>query len=119
MPGAILQTGSHEGVRVGPYSLAELEPVALKATRAAALACQCWIGRGSGDGADGAATGAMRAALANPSGLGTVVVGEGVKDEAPMLFDGEQLGAKAGFAFDTAVDPLSAPRCARRDSRAR
>lgn len=106
MAGEILQDGSRGGLRVGPHSLAELEPVALAATSAAALACQRWIGRGSGDGADRAATEAMRAALGDASGLGTVVVGEGTKDEAPMLFDGEQLGAEGGFEFDIAVDPL-------------
>lgn len=86
--------------------LGSLEPVALAATRAAALACQRWIGRGSGKDADHAATEAMRAALAQAPGLGTVVVGEGAKDEAPMLFDGEELGTDEGFRFDIAVDPL-------------
>lgn len=107
MPGPILQDGSPVRMLHGdPHPLAELEPVALEATGAAALACQRWIGRGSGDDADGAATEAMRAALANGSGFGTVVVGEGAKDSAPMLFDGEQLGTEAGLEFDIAVDPL-------------
>jgi fructose-1,6-bisphosphatase II len=106
MPSATVQDGHHVGVRIEPHSLAELEPVALEATTAGALACQRWIGRGSGDGADGAATGAIRAALANAAGLGTVMVGEGAKDHAPMLFDGEQLGAEGGLEFDIAVDPL-------------
>lgn len=100
MPGAILrerscENGSYGDRRAGPPSLAEFEPVALEATRPAALACQRWIGRGSGKGADAAAAGAMRAALANASGRGTVVVVEGAKDAAPMLFDSEQLGAEA------------------------
>ncbi|MGI8429162.1 MAG: class II fructose-bisphosphatase [Solirubrobacteraceae bacterium] len=86
--------------------LTDLEPVALEATRAAALACQRWVGRGSSNDADGAATEAMRGALAQALGAGTVVVGEGEKDEAPMLFDGERLGARDTPEFDIAVDPL-------------
>jgi fructose-1,6-bisphosphatase II / sedoheptulose-1,7-bisphosphatase len=61
----------------------------------------------------------MRAALANASGPGTVVVGEGAKDEAPMLFDGEQLGAKADCEFDIAVDPLECTSLCAKDSQAR
>jgi len=83
-----------------------LEPIALAATRAAALACQDWIGRGDGKAADGAATEAMRSALDAAPGLGTVVVGEGAKDDAPMLFHGERLGALDHPEFDIAVDPL-------------
>ncbi|MDQ2760513.1 MAG: class II fructose-bisphosphatase [Actinomycetota bacterium] len=94
--------------------LASLEPVALEATRAAAVACQPWVGRGSPDGADEAATEAMRTALGQARGPGTVVVGEGEKDDAPMLFDGERLGANEGPAFDIAVDPLECTKlCAR------
>lgn len=92
--------------RVETESLAELEPVAIEATRAAALACQRWIGRGSGKAADAAATEAMRAALAHAPGVGRIVVGEGAKDEAPMLFAGEQLGTNELVEFDIAVDPL-------------
>jgi fructose-1,6-bisphosphatase II len=102
----MLQDDTSTGLRNRAYSLAHLEPVALEATRGAALACQRWIGCGSGTAADGAATEAMRAALAQAPGIGTVVVGEGAKDEAPMLFDGERLGNKHGFEFDIAVDPL-------------
>jgi len=87
-------------------SLRQLEPAALAATRAAALACQRWVGRGSGPAADEAATEAMRTALAPAPGSGTVVVGEGAKDEAPMLFDGERVGDGKGPDFDIAVDPL-------------
>ncbi|MGI8594022.1 MAG: fructose-bisphosphatase class II family protein [Solirubrobacteraceae bacterium] len=83
----------------------QFERVALRATMAAALACQGWIGRGDGKAADGAATDALRDVLAASPGLGTVVVGEGAKDEAPMLYDGEQLG-QGGLEFDIAVDPL-------------
>jgi len=83
-----------------------LEATALQAVRAAALACQPTVGRGSGRAADAAATDAMRAALATAPGSGTVVVGEGEKDAAPMLFDGERVGCLEAPAFDVAVDPL-------------
>jgi fructose-1,6-bisphosphatase II len=86
--------------------LARLEATALAATRAAAMACQRWIGRGSGQAADAAATDAMRTALATAPGTGTVVIGEGVKDRAPMLYDGELVGTRRGPSFDIAVDPL-------------
>jgi fructose-1,6-bisphosphatase II len=103
---ARLQADPRTAVRIATGSLAELEPVALEATRAAAIACRRWIGRGDGRAADGAATQAMRVALGRAPGLGTVVVGEGAKDQAPMLFDGERLGAPDGLEFDIAVDPL-------------
>jgi fructose-1,6-bisphosphatase II len=94
--------------------LPDLEPVALEATRAAALACRRWIGRGNPNAADRAATEAMRVALAGAPGIGTVVVGEGAKDRAPMLFDGEQLGSGDGPSFDIAVDPLECTKlCAK------
>ena len=96
----------HEQESLVRASVHQLEPVALAATRAAALACQRWVGRGSGPAADEAATEAMRTALASAPGRGTVVVGEGAKDEAPMLFDGEEVGDGGGLDFDIAVDPL-------------
>ena len=83
----------------------DLESTALMATGAAALACRRWVGRGRAHDADAAAAKAMRAALAQAPGLGTVVVGEGAKDDAPMLYDGERLG-RGGREFDIAVDPL-------------
>src|SRR3954469_19735747 len=70
------------------------------------MACQRWVGRGSGRAADAAATDAMRSALATAPGTGTVVIGEGVKDRAPMLYDGELVGTRRGPSFDIAVDPL-------------
>ncbi|MDQ6731210.1 MAG: fructose-bisphosphatase class II family protein [Actinomycetota bacterium] len=110
MHSALLQGDARADVEL----LGGLEPVAVMATRAAALACQSWVGRGNGMEADGAATAAMRAALSRAPGMGTVVVGEGAKDKAPMLFDGEQLGADARFRFDIAVDPLECTNlCAR------
>jgi fructose-1,6-bisphosphatase II len=88
-----------------PVDKAVLEAVALAATRAAAVACQPFVGRGDKHSADAAATEAMRRALARAPGLGTVVIGEGEKDGAPMLYNGERVGA-GGPAFDIAVDPL-------------
>jgi fructose-1,6-bisphosphatase II len=78
---------------------------ALAATRAAAVAAAAWAGRGDGHAADAAATAAMRAALA-AAGTGVVVTGEGAKDEAPMLADGELTGDGSVADFDVAVDPL-------------
>jgi fructose-1,6-bisphosphatase II len=88
-----------------PRNLAALKTAALAATREAAIACQPFVGRGDKYAADAAATAAMRRALARAPGLGTVVVGEGEKDGAPMLRGGERVGA-GGPAFDIAVDPL-------------
>jgi fructose-1,6-bisphosphatase II len=88
-----------------PRDLTVLEAVALAATRDAAIACQPFVGQGDKHAADAAATQAMRVALAEAPGLGTVVIGEGEKDGAPMLYNGERLGA-GGPAFDIAVDPL-------------
>jgi len=106
MEAATLQDTAHPAAAPGAHWLAALEPVALEATRAAALACRRWIGRGDADAADEAASEAMRTVLAGAPGLGTVVVGEGAKDKAPMLFDGEQLGSGDGPDFEIAVDPL-------------
>jgi fructose-1,6-bisphosphatase II len=93
--------------------ISALEPAALAATRAAALACRRWVGRGRAHEADGAAAEAMRRVLAQAPGRATVVVGEGAKDDAPMLYDGERLG-RGGAAFDVAVDPLECTKlCAK------
>jgi fructose-1,6-bisphosphatase II len=80
--------------------------LALAAVRAAALACTSYAGRGDALGADGAATAAMRSVLAAAAWQGTVVLGEGEKDGAPMLYPGEVLGRSERPAFDIAVDPL-------------
>jgi fructose-1,6-bisphosphatase II len=89
----------------GAPELSAVEAVALAATRDAAVACQPFVGRGDKPAADAAATEAMRRALAAAPGLGTVVIGEGEKDSAPRLYNGERVGA-GGPAFDIAVDPL-------------
>ena len=76
-----------------------------RATEAAALAAGRWFGRGDKNGADGAAVDAMRLVLNSVPMEGIVVIGEGEKDEAPMLFNGEEIGA-GGPAVDIAVDPI-------------
>ncbi len=78
----------------------------LGATQAAALACIQWVGRGDKEGADQAAVEAMRKALQTVPGKGRVVIGEGEKDEAPMLYTGEEVGNGEGPAFELAIDPL-------------
>ena len=90
----------------GHTDLGTLEAIALGATHSAALACQPWVGRHDEKAADGAATEAIRAVLAGAPGQGTVVIGEGEKDDAPMLFNGEVVGTGHGPEFDIAVDPL-------------
>ena len=80
-----------------------------RATAGAAGAARGWHGRGQKDAADAAAVTAMRAVLADAPFDGTVVIGEGEKDEAPMLANGERLGA-GGPAYDIAVDPLDGTR---------
>ncbi len=85
---------------------ASLESLALNSVRAAALAASKYAGNGDGKSADGAATEAMRHVLGETKGLGTVIIGEGEKDNAPMLFNGEQLGDGDGPHFDIAVDPV-------------
>ncbi len=76
-----------------------------RVTEAAALAAARWIGRGDKIAADQAAVDAMRAVLNTVAMEGIVVIGEGEKDEAPMLFNGEEIGA-GGPACDIAVDPV-------------
>ena len=78
----------------------------LGATQAAALACVSWVGRGDKEGADGAAVAAMREVLGTVPGRGRVVIGEGEKDEAPMLYTGEEVGDGEGPEFELAIDPL-------------
>ncbi len=78
----------------------------VRATEAAAIAGSAWVGRGDKNAADGAAVDAMRAFLTTVDFSGTVVIGEGEKDEAPMLFNGEVLGNGNGPECDVAVDPI-------------
>lgn len=78
----------------------------VRATEAAALHSARWMGRGRKEDADHAAVEAMRRALESVPMNGTVVIGEGEKDEAPMLYTGEQVGSGEGPEFDIAVDPV-------------
>src|SRR4051812_39271008 len=82
----------------------------VRVTEAAALAAARWMGRGDKEGADGAAVEAMRVVLSTVSMDGIVVIGEGEKDEAPMLFNGERVGNGTPPETDIAVDPVEAPR---------
>ena len=77
-----------------------------RVTEAAALACGRWVGKGDKIAADDAATEAMRRTLDSLDVYGTVVIGEGEMDEAPMLYIGEKLGKAKGTPVDIAVDPL-------------
>ena len=78
----------------------------VRVTEAAALAASRWMGRGDKEGADGAAVDAMRIVLGTVPMDGIVVIGEGEKDEAPMLFNGEAIGDGTPPATDIAVDPI-------------
>jgi fructose-1,6-bisphosphatase II len=78
----------------------------MRATEAAALAGGRWMGRGDKNAADGAAVEAMRVVLNGVSMDGIVVIGEGEKDEAPMLYNGEQIGDGSAPQMDIAVDPI-------------
>jgi fructose-1,6-bisphosphatase II len=78
----------------------------VRATEAAAIRATPWIGRGDKNAADGAAVDAMRKFLGTVNFEGVVVIGEGEKDHAPMLYNGEQVGNGSGPACDIAVDPI-------------
>jgi len=78
----------------------------IRVTETAALAAAPWIGRGDKDGADGAAVKAMRSLINTVDMAGVVVIGEGEKDNAPMLHDGEEVGNGLGPKCDVAVDPI-------------
>src|SRR4051794_5906296 len=78
----------------------------MRATEAAAMAAGRWAGRGDKESGDQAAVDAMRDVLAGVPMRGVVVIGEGEKDEAPMLYNGEQVGNGNGPEYDVAVDPV-------------
>ncbi|HEY7399707.1 MAG TPA: class II fructose-bisphosphatase [Actinomycetota bacterium] len=82
----------------------------VRVTEAASLAAGRWVGRGDKIAADAAAVDAMRLMIDSVSMHGTVVIGEGEKDEAPMLFNGEEVGNGDGPAVDVAVDPIDGTR---------
>jgi fructose-1,6-bisphosphatase II len=78
----------------------------VRVTEAAAMAAGRWVGRGDKNGGDGAAVDAMRQLIGTVSMRGVVVIGEGEKDDAPMLFNGEEVGCGEGPECDVAVDPI-------------
>lgn len=78
----------------------------VRVTEAAAMAAGRWVGRGDKNGGDGAAVDAMRKLINSVSMRGVVVIGEGEKDDAPMLYNGEQVGDGTGPECDVAVDPI-------------
>jgi fructose-1,6-bisphosphatase II len=78
----------------------------VRVTEAAAMAAGRWVGKGDKNGGDQAAVDAMRKLIGSVSMNGVVVIGEGEKDEAPMLFNGESVGDGSGPACDVAVDPI-------------
>lgn len=88
----------------------------VRVTEAAALSSARWLGRGKTDEADDAATTAMRTVFDTIPMRGTVVIGEGEIDEAPMLYIGEKLGTGSGPIVDVAVDPLEGTNIVARGS---
>lgn len=78
----------------------------VRVTEAGAMAAGRWVGRGDKEGGDGAAVDAMRQLVSSVSMRGIVVIGEGEKDEAPMLYNGELVGDGTGPEVDFAVDPI-------------
>src|SRR5271169_6708961 len=81
-----------------------------RVTEAGAMAAARWVGRGDKNRADGAAVNAMRQLINTVSMNGVVVIGEGEKDQAPMLYNGEQVGDGSGALCDVAVDPIDGTR---------
>lgn len=81
-----------------------------RVTEAAALAAGRWMGRGDKEAADHAAVEAMRLVLGTISIDGIIIIGEGEKDQAPMLFNGERVGNGTGIQVDVAVDPIDGTR---------
>ena len=82
----------------------------VRVTEAAALASARWLGRGNKNEGDKAAVDAMRMSFASVHIRGRIVIGEGEKDEAPMLFNGEEVGGGEGLEMDVAVDPVEGTR---------
>src|SRR5882672_7887617 len=99
---------AHEPASHGPDRNLALELA--RVTEAGAMAAARWVGRGDKNGADGAAVHAMRALINTVSMSGVVVIGEGEKDKAPMLYNGEQVGDGTGPECDVAVDPIDGTR---------
>ena len=82
----------------------------VRVTEAAAMAAARWQGRGNKDAVDQAAVDGMRSIMATVDMDGVIVIGEGEKDEAPMLYNGERVGNGQGMEVDVAVDPVDGTR---------
>ncbi len=82
----------------------------VRVTEAAALTSARWVGRGDKESGDKAAVDAMRISFNSVAVKGTVIIGEGEKDEAPMLYNGEEVGSGSGPEMDVAVDPVEGTR---------
>lgn len=96
-----------DDLRVGPEAPdRNLALELVRVTEAAAMAAGRWVGRGDKNGADGVAVNAMRVMISSVGMNGVVVIGEGEKDDAPMLYNGEQVGNGTGPECDVAVDPI-------------
>jgi hypothetical protein len=91
-----------------------LEYAFVRSTEAAAIAAGRLVGLGDKNAVDGAAVEAMRTALRDAALAGVVVIGEGEKDEAPMLYHGEEIGSGNGPSLDVAVDPIDGTTLASR-----
>ncbi|QDO87846.1 class II fructose-bisphosphatase [Ornithinimicrobium ciconiae] len=102
MPTEDARSTSHQSVLPDRNLALEL----VRVTEAAALAAARWVGMGDKNLADGAAVAAMRKVISGVAMDGIVVIGEGEKDEAPMLFNGEKVGDGTGPKVDVAVDPI-------------
>src|ERR671914_1063666 len=100
---------SHD-VRSGSKPDRNLALELVRVTEAAALSAARWVGRGRKEDADQAAVDAMRLLLDTVPMDGVVVIGEGEKDEAPMLYNGERIGDGSPPKVDIAVDPLDGTR---------
>nr|WP_295974474.1 class II fructose-bisphosphatase [uncultured Bacillus sp.] len=96
----------HSGFGQNMNDMSLLIPDFLAVTQKAAVAAYPWVGKINKMEADGAGTEAMRICLNRINMKGTIVIGEGEMDEAPMLFIGEKLGTGAGLEIDIAVDPV-------------
>ncbi len=96
--------------RLDPMPENDLALNLVRTTEAAALGAARWVGRGDKNAADGSAVDAMRLFFNAVPMAGVVVIGEGEKDEAPMLFNGEEIGTGAGPEVDVAVDPIDGTR---------
>ena len=105
--------GAETSVQAGTSGTAPDRNLALelvRVTESAAMAAARWVGRGDKESADQAAVDGMRLMLHTVSMAGVVVIGEGEKDEAPMLYNGEEVGNGEGPEVDVAVDPLEGTR---------